>query len=106
MSQSKTLINKIYDIEKKSFHYNLLKKGVRGKELHHATGRVGVRKCCPLMFVAGNKGHHDSIEWIKSIREKFSDIEKEAVGNFKKVGCLKEINEACMKCAMPKINGG
>lgn len=92
---------KIYNINKKIWHADHL------GELHHACRKVGVRLCCPALFVAGKPGHENDYRWVNATRRMLRPVEKIVLENYVKgCGCKKQRFKICEICAMPQIAKG
>lgn len=103
-----TLVTKIYDLNKKEFHSRLYHLGIRGRELHHTCGRVGIRKACIALFVGLTKTEHNDWKVLKSWREAMRETERLVVSLYLRgEGCRKNhgefSTEHCAECPMPKL---
>ena len=93
---------KVYNINKIVFHATR-----PNCELHHGRRRVGVRLCCPALFVPGGCNHETNIAFIKRTSEILRPVEKFVIENYVKGnGCKAEIFKNCKLCAMPIIGKG
>jgi hypothetical protein len=108
-----SLILKVYNHNKKQFHSRLASLRIRGRELHHVFGRVGVRKACPILWVALSKVEHESPQVLKQWRESLREAEREIAKHYiRGEGCKRQkdvngqlIHEECKECIMPIPEG-
>ena len=93
-------VRKEYERQKKLFHGNPFNYN---QELHHIWGRIGVFLGCPRFLIAGDKGHHKNIGWLK-IQRSLTQAEKLIMQNnyVKGLGCEKDVFEECRECLIRK----
>lgn len=94
-------INKAWDYWKGVLHGA---QGGAGLQLHHIYGRVGVRRCCPMLMVMLSVKDHSDYLKLKVLRIAYLDDKQNVEANYsKETGCKTNISALCKYCPMAEV---